>query len=154
VPVRPPLQVSEGVVEVGWDAAPTPAATDTPDGDFDPNTQPPSPRTAMVPSQGGPAAAAPGLGEEFIEDRYAAIQAWNEWSETQIGEAGERPEQDTEDPLAGLDRSDATASSDDPADGDPGYLDPAYPGVRAEGQHGFAPYSQLFSRLRLPRDVP
>ncbi|HEX8201244.1 MAG TPA: type II secretory pathway protein ExeA, partial [Isosphaeraceae bacterium] len=72
---------------------------------------------------------------EPIDDHYAALQAWNEWAQNQ----GRHP---------------APASPD---------AEPAGPNSRpapalgqyvwAEGQQGFAPYSQLFSRLSRAKDA-
>jgi general secretion pathway protein A len=77
--------------------------------------------------------------EEPIDDHYAALQAWDEWARNQGSSpsadapgAIEEPEQDDTQP---------DSTSDD--------LD-----VWVEGEHGFAPYSQLFSRLRQPRERP
>ncbi len=76
--------------------------------------------------------------EEPIDDHYAALQAWDEWARNQGRGAA----------------ADATGVIEGPSAGDP---QPAPtsddPDVWVEGEHGFAPYSQLFSRLRQPRET-
>ncbi len=100
VPAKPPLRVEEGLIEVGWDAEPDLAAMARED----------------------KPAAAPAPTDESIDDPYAALQAWNEWSSGpgRLAAAGE-----------GMD---STLRDN--------------PNLRAEGQEDFAPYSQLFSRKR------
>jgi general secretion pathway protein A len=77
------------------------------------------------------------LGPESIEDHYAALQAWNEWARNQGRLAAEptRPESAPPRPLTDAAAGAAAASV---------WLDPQQP---------FAPYSQLFSRSRQPRDA-
>ena len=66
IPSKPPIRVEEGLVEVGWD------------GDLETELgQPRLPRTRPRPSS---SADDPSFNEELIEDRYAALQAWTEWT--------------------------------------------------------------------------
>jgi general secretion pathway protein A len=130
VPARPPLRVEDGLIEVGWE------------GDAEPRSEAPEPAALAAPTPPPAAAPAPGpaaqagaearaLGvEEVVDDPYAALQAWAEWSASQ----GRGP-------------IDAEAEPELEPDA-PG-PDPA--GLRAEGAQAFAPYGQLFSRLREAR---
>lgn len=130
VPVKPPLRDEDGVIEVGWD--PTDVAS---------NEDAPRPATLLagktVPEESEPS-------EESIDDHYAALQAWSEWANNQ-GRSATATETEVKRSTAG--EVDAAEPADDAAE-------PAgHANVWAEGQHGFAPYSQLFSRLRQPRDT-
>jgi type II secretory pathway predicted ATPase ExeA len=101
------------------------------------------PRTTTSPA--GPAAEArmPGTGaisgaEEPIDDHYAALQAWDEWARNR----GEDPS------------SVVAGAIEEPEEGGPQAApEPDDLDVWVEGEHGFAPYSQLFSRLRQPRET-
>jgi general secretion pathway protein A len=118
---RPPLHVEEGVVEVGWD----PAAETEPVAPIVTDAPPPGPDAVPV----------------AVEDHYAALQAWEEWSRNQGRGAAEtaRPEPDARPGAAAEEAGPASAVA-------------AHPNLRAEGQQTFAPYSQLFSRLRQSGD--
>lgn len=109
VQARPPLLVEDGLIEVGWDSEPE--DTPGPVGEASPAPHDATPPTAPAPPV-----------DEVVDDPYAALQAWNEWSANQ-GRLG---------PGAG---GEASALRDNP-------------NLRAEGQEEFAPYSQLFSRRR------
>ena len=133
---KPPLRIEEGLVEVGWD------------GDLETEASETEYSTAEAER---PSADDTSLNEELIEDRYAALQAWTEWTKIQEkainrGGAAEgfTPRVATEPQTART----QTVSTD--ADSSPHEPMPASAttGVRAETQHEFAPYSQLFSRLR------
>jgi hypothetical protein len=85
---------------------------------------------------------------ETIDDHYAALQAWNEWSRNQQrttappqGDAGmpQDPVADSQDTLGAAARAGAQG--------------PGQPSVWVEGEQGFAPYGQLFSRLRQSHDL-
>src|SRR5262249_4991123 len=79
-----------------------------------------------------------GAGEP-IDDHYAALQAWDQRARNQ----GADPSAD-----------DATGAIEEPEEGDPQAAPtPDDPDVWVEGEHGFAPYSRLFSRLRQPRET-
>ncbi len=117
VPSKPPLQVADEMIEVGWDATAEPVS-------------------AIKPFDSGALAADAAPAEERIDDHYAALQAWNEWSKNQ----GRQP--------------DAAALSDDPDEAplDADTADDTSTNRRAEAEHDFAPYSQLFSRLRASKE--
>jgi AAA domain len=127
-PSRPPIRAEEGLIEVGWD------------GDLQSELEPagdnPAPGHAPDPAHHG----------EPVEDRYAAIQAWNEWTRNQARPPAAMSA--TGDPLAPEDPETDTALVPDAevAADPPGAV--AASGFRAEGQHEFAPYSQLFTRFR------
>jgi general secretion pathway protein A len=149
VPCKPPLLVGDGMVEVGWEGA-----LEAESGPGQART--PSPAAESVSSAEG--AFAPDLELEStttVDDRYAALQAWNEWGANRARLlAAERPSKASDsqvvDPLAeatGDSRTGAGASSNSgqgPAGGTT---------VWAEGEQGFAPYGPLFSRLRPSRDA-
>lgn len=141
IPARPPIRLEEGLVEVGWDgdleAEPTrPEST--------PTIQPAAPESATVPE---PATIVEPQ-EQRVEDRYAALQAWAEWSRNRERPSpGPRPEgildevpaDDEVDLRSGEEADPTTAAS---------LASSASASIRAEPPHDFAPYSQLFSRLR------
>lgn len=136
VPAKPPIRVEEGLVEVGWD------------GDLEADFM--EPADAEVPTEPLPTEE-PSFNEELIDDPYAALQAWGEWAGGHL-QAGNRSVKVETSPAPGrADKSSVTRSSasDEPG----GSLEPSPaatppPVVRAESQHEFAPYSQLFTRLR------
>ena len=113
------------MIEVGWDA-----------GD---DVDPPSEEAEGNPIEN----LAPAVNrldpsiEEPIDDRYAALQARAE-RERYAGRASI----DEATPDRHHDRTDDGESEDSPSS----------PSVWAEGEHGFKPYSQLFSRVRQTRD--
>jgi type II secretory pathway predicted ATPase ExeA len=77
--------------------------------------------------------------EEAVEDHYAALQAWTEWAKSQ----GRSPDLSAPQPAA--DAAVIAMSEIDQPSAEHG-------DVWAEGQQAFAPYSQLFSRLRQRKD--
>ncbi|SIO65307.1 hypothetical protein SAMN05444166_7655 [Singulisphaera sp. GP187] len=86
------------------------------------------------------------MGEEAINDRYTALQAWNEWARNQGRATTVEPAPLADGPAVpteGLDEELAEAPSE---------LAAAAPSVWADGQQNFAPYSQLFTRLKQRRD--
>ena len=89
--------------------------------------------------------------EELIEDRYAALQAWSEWTESQRT-SGQPDVRDRESPRLRRPAEPSPEPDTPPLRNRRGSLEPspatAPPGIRAEAQHEFAPYSQLFTRLR------
>ena len=130
IPARPPIRLEEGLVEVGWegDLESEPTALETP----------PDEPEAARPSQAE-------RNEELVEDRYAALQAWVEWSRNR-----ERSVPAVVGPADG-----GTAPGEDPdpdarpVESTPEESGPIVPSnVRVEPPQEFAPYSQLFSRLR------
>jgi general secretion pathway protein A len=127
VPSRPPLREEDGLIEVGWSGSL--------EAEGNPANESDEPDEA-------PELAAGPIGEEAIEDRYAALQAWTEWARNRgrlnpaadptdepVGDAGEAPEE-VDAPALG------TAVGSLGAD------------VRVESEHEHAPYSQLFTRLK------
>jgi general secretion pathway protein A len=120
VPIRPPLREEEGLIEVGWSGSLE--AEELPAGD-------------AVEAVESPTLATGPFGEEAIEDRYAALQAWTEWARNRgrlnpATAPEEEPDEDTDD------RDQALGSEG------------LGPDVRVESEHEHAPYSQLFSRLK------
>jgi hypothetical protein len=161
VPVRPPLQVSDDVVEVGWDE-PLDAQNDVdPDDDTGPSRSS-DPETAgsgpseMRFTQSLPAED-PTPGEEVIDDRYAALQAWRELEQFQGSRRGGNALEESPEPgsnaLTRRDEGDETVEGESSTEESPP-TSAGFAGVRVEDQHGFAPYSQLFSRVRQRRDSP
>ena len=168
MPVRPPLRFGEGVVEVGWDGSSDPLEAMTPESgvsaeifagpELDEDDLPSEPGPSQTPLDVAGDEEHASVGEEMIHDRYAALQAWNELEENLVRG---RPRLNTESPVthapSGLEKGD-----DEPVDlEEEGRLESGLrlplsgnPDVRVEDQHGFAPYSQLFSRLRQTRETP
>ena len=151
IPVKPPLQLSESVIEVGWDDnLEEETEIDTlPDVPTNPSSRQPiaEPRS-IAPAH----SAAESL--EAVEDHYATLQASSERARNASQPRREQSvELDRWDNLAETDSSDETEAmeSEDGEEGSDQPLD-QLPDVWAEGQHTFAPYSQLFSRLRPTRD--
>jgi general secretion pathway protein A len=164
IPTKPPIRDEDGLVEVGWEG--------DLESDLDSGGESAGHSQSLADDQS--------LNEELIEDRYAALQAWAEWTRNQGRSARANPGdeavlpghltpmaagQDAKsghipaDPIepASHEDSPAFAGSKDPT-GPEDAVDPvaddgrgpASPpaGIRAEGQHDFAPYSHLFTRLR------
>ena len=86
------------------------------------------------------------LGEEMIEDHYAALQAWTEWAQNR-GRASSPGAAAGFEQAEHVQASRATLGQDDDGPGDQAEVS-SMSGLRAELQHEHAPYSQLFSRLR------
>lgn len=131
IPARPPIRLEEGLVEVGWegDLEAESARAEIPL--TEPEIIPPIDRAERD--------------EEVVEDRYAALQAWAEWSRNR-----ERPGPAAADPAVGI-ASDEDNGLESPRTGPPHDESDTGPGpatIRAEPPQEFAPYSQLFSRLR------
>ncbi len=137
MPSRPPLRIEEGLVEVGWDGDIDVVEPHEADDDDD--------------DAGRPETAVPGasaLNEEAVEDHYAALQARSEWSQNQERVRRAAATGDASSSKAMLEpRAAATAAEVSSDDADEQQA-AAASGLRAESQHEFAPYSQLFSRLR------
>ncbi len=143
IPARPPIRLEDGLVEVGWDgdleAEPTrPDSTLT--------IQPAAPESATV--------AEPATifepQEQRVEDRYAALQAWAEWSRNREHPSpGPRPTGVLDEvPADESESTDQESAPDVDATTAASLASSASASVRAEPPHDFAPYSQLFSRLR------
>ncbi len=129
VPSKPPIRDEEGLVEVGWEG-------DLEDELSAVETAPSDPASFL--SHDSPPS------DELIEDRYASLQAV---SEREAGLTRGVPAADTRDRSADYavelgGKAEPAASGQSPT----GASAPG--GIRAEGQHEFAPYSQLFTRFR------
>jgi type II secretory pathway predicted ATPase ExeA len=142
LPSRPPLRVEEGMIEVGWDSEPDAAPATTPG--VAAVRQPVE--SATVGDRAAESSSETAVADHPVADHYAALQAWNEWAENH----GRGPTVESSDPNSVLDLG---QERDAPAGATT--LSPIgeHPQVWAEGQQGFAPYSQLFSRLRPHRDL-
>ncbi len=115
------------MIEVGWDAEPEAlTAVDT----------------VTPPPVLGPADEERSV-EERVDDHYAALQAWREWARNQNRSAEAPAAKEVTD---SLDPSEPDLLPDEP-------LAEARPNVWVEGQHSFAPYGQLFSRMRPSKDA-
>ncbi len=137
IPARPPIRLEDGLVEVGWE------------GDLEAELTRPEP--PPIEAEAGPRLEAES-GEQLVEDRYAALQAWAEWSRNR-----ERSATSAIEPSAAADtfasdaiaRHPGTDPGPNPPGGPPADAGSApTPSLRAETPHDFAPYSQLFTRLR------
>ncbi len=127
IPVKPPLRVEEGLIEVGWDAE-------------DEAETPGEPQGSAEFVEGFSDGSADD--DEPVEDHYAALQAWGEWARNQ-GRADGKETIDA-DP-AEDDHDEPLASVRTPIGSEPG--------LWVEGRQAFGPYSQLFSRLRPLQDA-
>jgi len=77
----------------------------------------------------------PTEGDEPVADHYAALQAWDEWAKNQ----GRSADMGPADPADEFEADDVEIRDRSP-------LSPS--GPWADGRQGFAPYSQLFSRVK------
>ncbi len=136
LPTRPPIRVEEGLIEVGWEG------DDEPDED-----EPSQPPSRPVPARHEP--TKPISREEPIEDQYAAIQAWTEWSRNREPVAPNRPRAEPE-PISQGDDPLAPTEDPDPVDSEPESPPSPRGNHRAEAQHEFPPYSRLFGVPRRP----
>jgi type II secretory pathway predicted ATPase ExeA len=147
VPAKPPIEVGEEMIEVGWE----PSAESDIEAESD-GASPASPggfgsaNIVKRDTAGSWEDAESASGEvtvEPINDRYAALQAWTEWAHNQ----GRDPINSAERPVdSEAEELETRATAPTPS--------PGGANVWAEGQHSFAPYSQLFTRLRQNRDAP
>jgi general secretion pathway protein A len=137
IPTKAPLRIEDGLVEVGWDGD-LAAESD--------ETGQESPSSAPVVDGEWPYREAP------IQDHYAALQARAEQARNEAQQFALAEE--ARSPLGQEMLPDADKSFQDAASGAVAAQhqkpEPALPAasIRAEGQHEFAPYSQLFNRLR------
>ena len=135
VPTKPPIRMEEGLVEVGWD------------GDLE--TEFPDPAETTIAGETGPIRDS-SFDEELIDDPYAALQAWSEW--TGVQERSKERGGAVEGTVARRSVEPVPFSAEAPTPESAGspQVAPATvpPGIRAEAQHDFAPYRQLFTRLR------
>jgi hypothetical protein len=143
-PAKPPIVEEDGLIEVGWE--PTAAESDDEAGVLGASVE-----VSTAGRSGARTVAAAGAKdgvEEPVNDHYAALQAWNEWARNQ----GRGPANPPLSPAELLPADLAEAAEEElKADGAP----PLGSGsnVWAEGPDSFAPYSQLFSRLRPSKDA-
>jgi general secretion pathway protein A len=123
---KPPLVVEDGLIEVGWDSE---RDGETESDESDVTSKPNSDDST-----------------EAVEDHYAALQAWNEWARNQGRKPLDmKPAPEPQTDLAEVAGPKRTAAASSPS--------AEHPQVWAEGQHSFAPYSQLFARARQARDT-
>jgi len=136
IPTKPPIRIEEGLVEVGWEGD-LAAEYIGPEEPFSPISEPAA------------AAAASAIQETVVDDHYAALQAWTEratnWQRARAdaGPRDERLSSTAVEPTGPREPSIADEAEDAELHDAP---TPAK--IRAEGQHDFAPYSQLFTRMR------
>ncbi len=143
VPARPPIRVEDGLVEVGWE------------GDLD--AEPPYEEESARPPE-SPCPDDSSFNEELVEDRYAALQAWHEWTRNQgRGDTDSDPTQLESSPAdeateleAGISNAISTSPPSAAAESS---VARSLANIRAEPQQEFAPYSQLFTRLRQSRVI-
>jgi type II secretory pathway predicted ATPase ExeA len=133
IPSRPPIRLEDGLVEVGWD------------GDLEDE---PTDALSTPTSRGASISAEPDRDEELVDDHYAALQAWTEWTRNRERSTGVEPS-----PAGALARSpdfeDRDESRLDESSAEAGSASGTSAAtVRAETSHDYAPYSQLFTRLR------
>jgi type II secretory pathway predicted ATPase ExeA len=129
IPSKPPIRDEEGLVEVGWEG-------DLEDELSALETAPSDPASSL--SYDSPPS------EELIEDRYAALQTVSE-REARLTRGA--PAADTRDRSADY-AVELDGKAEPAASGQSSTGASAPGGIRAEGQHEFAPYSQLFTRFR------
>jgi hypothetical protein len=129
-PTRPPIRFEENMIEVGWSAE----DAASPGGRIEDSS----------PRLGGSTAEA---GEEAVQDHYAALQAWREWSENQARRASRTLETSEDEPDDEIELED---DEDEPATAPRPRAD--RPTVRVEGEQKFAPFGQLFSRMAQARE--
>jgi hypothetical protein len=158
LPSRPPLRLEEGLIEVGWKGDETPLNAMAEAFEVAPRVPDPRAEAARLDESTSAASrlehaeAAPlldedaedeELAEEWVNDPYAALQAWAEWARSRgtesTGEAGPLVQADPTDPTRVDDRPSGPGSSVAPSSGTT---------IRAEPQHEFSPYGQLFSEAR------
>lgn len=127
LPARPPIRVEEGLVEVGWE------------GDLESE---PTFRPEAAPIEPEVSSHGPLRDEELVEDRYAALQAWAEWSRNRG-----RSAPGASDPPVGhhvIDVQDADTTELEPRDDYEGNS----PLLRAEPPQEHAPHGPILGRLR------
>jgi general secretion pathway protein A len=139
MPTRPPIRVEEGLVEVGWDGDSESEAAGSVESMFTRENSP----TASTSAE-----------EELIEDRCAALQAWTEWTRNRERPAEHRLQSGKTDPSPGG----GLTTASDSRGGTPETSSNSAPiasstNLRAESPHDFAPYNQLFTRLRQSRST-
>jgi general secretion pathway protein A len=143
---KPPIHVEDGLIEVGWD----PTRVDD-EAELAPARKEPMGASVDVAHRSGPGLMSAGASlegsEETIDDHYAALQAWNEWAQNQ----GRAPVPPTVPPADSL-PSDLHDAAEEELKADGATPQASGSNVWVEGPDSFAPYSQLFSRLRPSKD--
>lgn len=156
--VRPPLRVEENFIEVGWDDA-----VSSPDVESEASDIPVAPVSASIPAE----SALPATFDRepvAVEDHYAALQAWQEWTHNQerrlspdpstaASAADSGPVVEPWSAALGLDSEDENAG--DVAETDEDETASALDGmsnVWAEPSQEFAPFGPLFGRTRQAND--
>jgi general secretion pathway protein A len=166
VPSRPPLRLEEGLIEVGWRGESSPRM-DLTDDDVESVSSPPSrvgnesdhelpmrddlarPTEVAIEEAHDDERIDAEPAEEWLDDPYAALQAWSEWARnreqfteplTSPVETGENdgPAEAHSKPAPIVVKSAAESMAEANAGAT----------IRAETQHEFSPYSRLFSDLR------
>jgi general secretion pathway protein A len=135
IPSKAPIRFEEGLVEVGWEG--------DLESEFDDSVE------SIATNNETPAGVASGVQETVVEDHYAALQAWTEQVTNRRRAESEQSASGDQVPQTADDQTELSPSSTghDPAGEET--RQPSTPAkIRAEAQHDFAPYSQLFSRLR------
>ncbi len=143
---RPPIEIQENAVEVGWtpeDEAEDAEAFDEPAATTPPSARPEVPPLVIQtssPITPWPADAMeegePGEAVD-VKDRYAALQAWEEWSRNQSSSRNPGPSSRTPtppDPAPTFARRDGTQE------------------VWAETEQEFAPYGPIFQKSKPARE--
>jgi general secretion pathway protein A len=163
-PYKPPLLVGDGMVEVGWEGRLEAESESASEPAPDPIV---APKSIAAASAATDAATAPKKTEleselesegdaearlqalETIDDHYTALQAWNEWARNR----GRTPTAAAAGPAAVATGRAAVAENQVDAQETASQEPAGQPSIWVDGEHGFAPYGQLFSRLRQSRDI-
>jgi len=145
---KPPLRMEDGMIEVGW----APESEETSEAvERDEGLEVASALSEMETHQEESLPE-----EETIHDRYAALQAWEEWTRNE-GRAQELEVAPPSNPSDSSVPPPLSAGEEEEFDTSPlgqerdDLVIP--PGVWAEQHQDFAPYGQLFTRARHPRDA-
>ena len=136
---RPPLRLEDGLIEVGWDGE-RGSTESLPPREAAPSARPGDDGPAGDPGHDFQAESGPEAeDDDAIDDPYTAIQAsWERERNRERFQVTVAPDP-VHEPVVSEAEETVAAS---------------LPNVWAEGQHEFAPYSQLFSRLRQTRETP
>ncbi len=129
--------MEDGLVEVGWD------------GDIESDLE----EAESEPARAALAAAdRPSLEEEPVEDEYAALEAWPDWTGSQTRAPAADAQSGRDAPVESTAEVQSSDETSELGDEDRVEIDAAAglstSGLRAEPQHEYAPYSQLFTRIR------
>lgn len=160
--VRPPLRVEDHVVEVGWEDSARTTDEITPEPVEFPHA--PAGVPALASTSDDEADVLPATIERdpvAVEDHYAALQAWQEWTRNQGRRLEAEPDPSAPPPEApavepwsaalGLVEDDEEVADALDEDDAPSALD-AMPNVWADPNQEFAPFGPLFGRARQAND--